>query len=314
MAIMRYQQRILKFAVGLVILFLLLYRVGFNDILQKLSSANFLFLLPAVLLAYLSIMLNSLNILILLRPLSVKVPYRRVLQYLSVGQSISVFLPGKLGEFSLVYFLRKEGTDLGKGAAVFFLDKMITMAVLSLVATTGFFYFFTRHQSIKLILLIIVVAVFSLSLFFTSFGRSLVRKILHRHSVKFKGFSTQLFSYFHHHKNLIFFNVLVTFAKLLVLGFAISFLILAVGLQVPIHYVVLIKAITTIISTIPISINGLGLKETTAVVLYNKLGFDPTSIAGAYVLGLILEYGLAFFFSTVYINDKLFFKSMRKEH
>jgi uncharacterized membrane protein YbhN (UPF0104 family) len=55
-------------------------------------------------------------------------------------------------------------------------------------------------------------------------------------------------------------------------------------------YIFLITPVGVLVSLIPISINGIGIREYAVVILYEIVGVDGASVIAVYVLNLIVNY------------------------
>jgi len=129
----------LKFSVGLLILAVLLRKVGFSDLWVELRGIDWAYA-PLILPVFLSTLgVGAVSIHVLLRALGERIPFGRMARYYCTSWAYGLFVPGKLGEFSLVYFLAREGTDVGRGTFVALLDKVVTLFCFALVSLLGLF-------------------------------------------------------------------------------------------------------------------------------------------------------------------------------
>ena len=55
----------------------------------------------------------------------------------------------------------------------------------------------------------------------------------------------------------------------------------------------LVNSMLTIISLIPISISGLGVRESAAVVIYSFLNIDSTIVMSTHLIPVIISYSIA---------------------
>ncbi|MBW2993393.1 flippase-like domain-containing protein, partial [Candidatus Woesearchaeota archaeon] len=80
----------------------------------------------------------------------------------------------------------------------------------------------------------------------------------------------------------------------------------SLGAEISIVPIFFINAIATIVSLIPITISGLGIREGTAIYLYSVIGVHPTIVAGVYLLFVSLNYimGSLIFFLVKIDKDK----------
>lgn len=212
-------------------------------------------------------------------------------KYYLISQSIGLFTPGKIGQFSMIYLFKKEGMKLGEGAAIMILDKLITLVSLSFIVTAGLFFFIPPLDAIMYIILIISLVI--LTYFFLVHKKSscfIKKYILRKHSEKFEGISKTLSLIYNDHFGAVVSNLFITMAKWVLTSFIILFFFYAIGIKVDLFYIFLITPIGVLVSLIPISINGIGIREYAVVILYEIVGVDGASVIVVYLLNLIVNY------------------------
>ena len=220
----------------------------------------------------------------------------------------SLITPGKLGQFFFEYFLKKEKISIVKGIVVSILDRMITFITFFIVSIFGFFIFFTQEQAFKLIIIGLLILVAVSFIILSKFSRNLIKKyILRRYANKFKGFSEFLFSYLKQHKNILVLNFIITFLKLLLSSLFIFTIFLAFNSNVNFIYVVIIDSVITIISLIPISISGLGLREYSAVFLFDKVNVSSSVVLSVFLISLVIHYVSALIIYLIFTSKKTIF-------
>ena len=290
-------KKAMKLIFGLVIITILFTNIGIYDILGRLASINLLYL-PAIVAIYVVVfIIGAFNINLLLIPIK-HMRFWDIFRYYCLSWSIGLVVPGKIGEFSLVYFLRKnEDIPIGKSAAVSLMDKFITIIIMLLIASFGLFIFFDQGTATKVFLASLAFLLGAAVLVFTDLGRNLIKRfILRNHSGIFKGFSELMNLYFRTHQDIIYLNLFLTFAKYLFTSLSGYLLFLSFGIQVSFLYILVIVTTANLLSLIPITIDGLGIRESVAVFLYSKIGVMPAVVGGFYLLSLIIKYLYALVF------------------
>ena len=120
--------------ISIAILGILIYYVGIKQILETFVSMKKVFLIPILILHIISLLIGALNIKILIKKIKNKLSFRKILKYYLVSWSIGSIMPGKIGEFSILYMLKKENISYGQSLAITMIDKIITIIVLSITA------------------------------------------------------------------------------------------------------------------------------------------------------------------------------------
>ena len=264
--------------------------IGLEKIWLALRSTN-LFILSLVLpIKLFSLLLNGVNITIFLQAIDRKINFLKVVVWSNLAWSIGLFFPGRVGEFSIIYFLKSEGVEFGESAAVALLDKMTTFFVLSALSIIGVFYYFNFTSALWLAGILLVVMIGSIAVFLNARLRRLVKEyLLRKYARLFRGFNDSFRRILGNRKMMIG-NTLVTAVKWFFSFSAFSVIFLSLGAAVKVTDVMMISSLATIISLIPISMGGIGLREYTAVYLFNGLGISPEITFVAYLLNTFINY------------------------
>jgi uncharacterized protein (TIRG00374 family) len=285
-------KNLIKLTIGLAILFIVFYRVGFGQIFETLKTINTSYLLLIALCYVLFFIFGTLNLWILYSPLK-KLKFSSLLKKYLVSWSLGMLVPGKLGELSIAYFLKDE-IPLGKGAAVAVMDKIVTLFTLAVVALIGIVYFFGYWIAAQLGVIVILAGIVGLVLFVSSKVHEFVKKvILRRFAKKLKGFSSTFIEYAKKHKIIILFNSLFSLIKWSILSFVIYFTFASMGMFISPLLIFIITIMTSFISLIPITIEGLGVREGVAVYLYGLISVEPRLVASMSIFTLVVGYGIA---------------------
>ncbi len=281
---------LIKLVFGLFLLGLILYKIGIPNIIQVLNGFSVFWLIPLLALNVVILLIGSMNFLILLKGSSTKISYLKLVKYYIISTTVGLFVPGKLGEFSMIFFLYKEGQEVGEASAINVLDKVVTLFLLSFIATVGAFFYLAPKDAIRLTLGVLVLCLLALFLL-SRMGRQLIKKlILRKYSRKFRGFSKSLLSYTSKHKDLIFLDAVATIIKLIVQAIVIYFLFIAFNNPIALYKIFTINALLIIISLLPISISGLGIREGSSVVLFSLIGVPALLTISVQLVFLFLRY------------------------
>ncbi len=288
---------LIKISLGIIILVVLFYKLGIKEIIETLKIMNFYYLIPIYLIIFLSLFLSTIGIYVLVKQLKKKIKLKELFRYVSISWSTGLFFPGKIGELSLLYFFKKHKINIGHGSSIWFMDKITSLIVVSILSIIGFLIFFGKHQTL-------ILAIFLLLFFFLIFIfivsnrlRGLIKKyVLRKHEKHFKGFSSLTIIYFKQHKKYLFINVIVTIIRTILDSIMFFLIFLSFNKIIPLFYIILIWAMEVIISMIPITINGLGIKQSVSTYLYNIIGVPLPIIGARHVINLLTQYTTGLFF------------------
>ena len=282
----------IRFVLGFLILFGLFYSIGFEKILNTVTKMELsLFLVSIV--VYLSFFLvGTFNLKLLVDSLASKVGFFKLLRYYFLSWSIGMVVPGRIGDFSIIYFLKKENIPLGEGAVVPLIDKFITMMVISIISVIGFITlpFFTELDIVKLSLFLFGGVLF-VAVIMTNMGRNFIKRyILRDYSLKFKGFSKTFFYFLRKRKRVLLLNFIMTSIRVSIASLVYYTLFLSLGQEISLFYIILIYSIGTILALIPLTPSGLGIREAVSFFLYNQIGIPYEITATVYLTITIYNY------------------------
>jgi len=290
----KYIKQILRLLVSILLISLLFYKVGFKEVYENLLIINPFYFVLMIIVFFISFLITSISIKVLLSPLKVKkLGLKKLVKYNMLTYAISRFIPGRIGDLSLVYFLKKEEIPVGKASAVVLTDKVIVFFVHFILASFGFFIFFPLTIAIRLTCISILIFVVLIFFIIWRKGRNIVKKyILRNHSNMFAGFYKTFSNYFKHYKHLLLINIILSIVKIFFFGLMIYLAFFAINQQINVNIltIMIISSITNVLSLIPITISGLGVRETSAVFMFSELGVLPEFTMGAYLILIFIRY------------------------
>ena len=298
----KYLQNSFKILVSIIILYFLISQIGFDKIIQTLSGTNLSILLLAVPLKIVALLLTTLNISVLLKGIKKKISLWKLFITSNLAWSIGLFLPGRLGEFSLIYFLKKHDVTIGEGTAITLLDKISTFIVLSIISVLAIVTYFDFNTALKFGTILLIILVLSIVMLSSSRTRDFIKKhFLKSYSKLFTGFNESL-KMILHQKVLFCTNLLITTIKWFFSFLLIKIIFTSLGVQVSIIDVSFITSLAMLISLIPISIGGLGVRESIAVYLFNNLSVKPEVTLSVYLINTLLNYLFGFLLLLTNLN------------
>lgn len=285
--------KVLRFSIGIIILFLLIYKIGFYKIIDILMSLDVLTIFSIILISFIIFLMSAVNLDLILRTINVKIKFYKLFSYALFGWAVGLFVPGKLGEFSIVYFFKKY-MGLSEAIIVPLIDKIITFFALALLSIIGFFYFFEISIAYKLTFLIFFTAII-FSLFLTKTFRGFIGKILiKRYNIKLQNFFKLFTDIILNNKKIIFINFILTILKWGISAIIIYILFFNFGYNINLFLIILINSIVILVGLIPITINGLGIKQAVAIWIFtNHFSIPAEIVLSVYLVSLIINYVLA---------------------
>jgi uncharacterized protein (TIRG00374 family) len=283
---------LLKLLVSAGSLYLIFSRTDMHQVGLMLKKIGPLAFLSASLLYILSLVGATMRWKLLLPD---KFTFRRLFSLYMIGSFFSSFLPGVIGgDFVKAYYLNKDAKKLSLTLASIFMDRYLGYVSLMFLGVAAFPFalrFFGDSPYKWLMPGIFVSFVIGSFLFF---GLKLGRR--------FKTVSEfyEYFVTFKTKKDVILKSLLLSIA-IQVLGFmAVAVLASAMGEHIPLLLMFVFLPIVITITTLPVSISGIGVREGAFVLLFGLIGVRPeaaTSLSLAWFFSVFAGSfpGLAFY-------------------
>ncbi|MEK6967674.1 MAG: lysylphosphatidylglycerol synthase transmembrane domain-containing protein [Nanoarchaeota archaeon] len=283
----------MKLVVSATLLGFFIYKIGVATIISTLSSMHTWHFIVALASIAANIFIGAININILLNSIDKKVPFWKLQRYYLTSWSVGLFVPGKIGEFSIIHYLKKYGTSISEGIVVSLADKGITFVVLVFLSLAGIYAYSSQTVLIAVILSSILFSMLAIVFFVTERGRNFIKsRILGKKSKTFKGFAKAIKKIFSK-PEFIALNTSLTLFKWMITVVSFYFILLSFGENIPFIWVASIYSATIIISLIPISLSGLGVKEGAAYFLFEAAGINATTAISIYLIFTLLGYAIA---------------------
>lgn len=281
-----------KIIISSILLALAISLIGIDKILLVFSKISPIHVLIALVSIAINIILGAVNIELLLLVFNKNIPRIKLLRYYITAWSIGLFVPGKIGEFSIIAYFKNQKISVAQGLVVSILDKLITLIVLLGFSLVGAYFLLPfRIFSIIFAAFVIISAGFGLFVF-TPRGSELFERIFFKKSVHFKDFLSVLRQVYRK-PWLVIANFFLTFVKWMVTAVAFYYILRLLGQNISLFWVAIIYSTTIIISLIPISLSGLGVKEGAAYLMFSASGIDATVAFTAYLMFTIIGYCIA---------------------
>jgi glycosyltransferase 2 family protein len=262
---------VIKLCVSSALLYFLFDRTGLAQILRTLSSINIIAFMAAIVLYVFAQVVSTLRWKLLL-PAEIEV--KKLFSLYMIGAFFNSFLPGIIGGDAIKgFYLYKTTGKVGLALASVFMDRYLGLVVLIAICAVAFpfGYQYLHGSNIEWILLSVILSFVLGSFLF--FGLRIGQRIKHL---------ADLYHYFYLYRNekgtigkALLLSVLVQFS-----GFsAVYILAHGLGQNIPFLSILIYLPLIILISMIPISISGLGVREGAFVLFFGFIGVKPEAAA-----------------------------------
>ena len=301
---------LVKVFVGTLILVILITQVGLANIINQITAVNPIFLLLAVITSFISLVIAAYNIRILLYPLNVKIQFPQLLKYTFAVLVVGVFVPGRFGELSLIYFLRKGGATGMQATEIVAIQKGIIFLSTTFFATFGLYIFLQPSQAVIISSFFLALVTVSLIVFFYT-GKQMAQKYFpEKYTHKIILFLDLIAVYIQIQKKTLVINLGISLLNGILFGLTLFILFLGYGVQISIFHAVVIRALLGIASTIPLTFGGIGIRESLGVLIFAQLGVNISIATSVFLLLLIIRFIFAGA-ASLFILDKTILSSRK---
>ena len=207
------------------------------------------------------------------------VKYSRLISLYFIGAFFNTFLPGLVGGDAVkAFYLYK---DIGKGGgslASVFMDRYMGLAAMAGIAFIAFIGGYSYIKGTEIIWFVPILCggflLASLVLWRLNWGRLKVLKAFYLPLMEYKS------------KRKVIYKGLLLASLVQIIGITCIYILsLAIGLKVPIVYFFIFVPIVNALAAIPVSIAGLGVRETGFAALFNIV-FEKVGVTSDQAVGL----------------------------
>jgi uncharacterized membrane protein YbhN (UPF0104 family) len=278
---------------GLIAYFLA--KIHIERFFQILAGARFSYIAIALLVYLFAQAVSAVRWTALARPLGIKTPFKDLIQYYLIGMFFNLFAPSTVGgDVSRVYYLVKDEDAHAGGRAVttvpaamsVLMDRAIGMVVLVWLGAAGLLLFpaYAVPHTVRSITFMMAIALLA-GVVIAPALRWFLPEGGHRLTAKLR---LALHSYRLHWRALIAAAAL-SLTVHLIQAWMHTVMGRALGLDVPFSFSLIVYPLVGTFAAIPVTLNGLGLREGGYVFLLAVIGIGTEqSIAFGILLFLIV--------------------------
>jgi hypothetical protein len=266
--------KMLRFLLSTVLIVILFWQIGLAKILQFMHQVNLLVVLIALLLTFISIVLSAYKWRILILSQGFSPPLKTLTGLYFIGLFFNNFLPTSIGgDIVRIYELGKKIGHQQYAAASVIAERIIAALSLGLLVAISLFLNYKMTKPFLQPILVFIVVCGLLFWFFRylTVSNDFLEKISRQIALAVEPFTKNLASLLQ-----------LDFAFLRVMFYSILFhltvvlinllLFRAIGAQVPLIYYFIFIPIILALSMLPISFNGLGIREAGYAYFFSKVG------------------------------------------
>ncbi len=292
----------LRVVVSGVLIVFLLYRVDIRSILSSLKSAHLFWLGAAFSLLFVGRIISGYRWKLLLAAQGIDIPLKTLISSLLVGQFFNNFFPTTIGgDIVRAYDISKYSKNAAVSVTAILVERTTGFLALLFISALALVFGFRTIGDVSLSWTLIGFFLLLLLLFLSFFNQTFRRHIRKIFDLKglsgVKGKIDKIYQALDLYKSRRK-DLLITF----LLGFLLQinvvahyyFIGLALGLDVSLLYFFIVIPLILMILLLPVSINGIGVRENAYVLFFGKVGVEGSiSIALSWLsFGMALVIGI----------------------
>lgn len=293
--------------VGIVIFIYILSRVDLHSVWDTLAGANLVFLAATFLVIVPSLVIKGIKWDMLIEPFGFRFRTLEGTKIWVIGFALGVITPGRIGDFVKAFYVKERGKiSMGKSLTTVIVERVLDIVVLFVMGLVGMLAVYMLYSGATDVLYLVL----GLFVVFLVLVWMLSKKGLSERMLR------PLFNMFvperHKERVRVSFHdfyagvdkmktervLLVKVVGLTVISWLMNFLqvyvlSLALGLDVPLTFLVMILPIVLLVETLPISFSGVGVRELTLIPLLAIIGVPASSAVSLSLMILIFNYIIA---------------------
>ena len=263
-------------SVGLIALLFYSMRGEYGQISAAIKNMNLTVFLAAFLLFILAVVLASVRMKLIIEAQEIPLKVREAVYLNFIGYFFNNFLPTTIGgDVVKAYYLAKGRQEKMGSFTSIFVDRVIGLLTMILMAFVALFFASEKTVDNSVKYSIFVITALSFIIIILMFNKNFAKKfkflLIFMKPIEDKiRRAYDVIHKYQHHKMLLFQSFVISIISQLFFFGSLAVLALSIGFRVPFMEILLRMPIVGTISLLP-SINGLGLREGSTVVLFGPI-------------------------------------------
>lgn len=260
---------VIKICFAAAIFLFLLNMVGFDNIKFVLVKTEPALLIYSMILFLFSFFLQTLAFWTLLK--TFQITFTDCLKITLKSMSYAVFTPGRLGEFSIVYFLSNRGMPVGTASGLYFLFYLMSLGIMLCLTFAGC----VRFGLVKVFEVAFLLSLTGLTALMVMYRFHGLRKKINDSLPllvrgRLAGFIKTQTDLIGNRPLTVIFSSFLLLIRLFTFYAMIKVIFSAIGCDASFIDICIIFSVARIVALIPVSMNGLGIREGVQVYLFER--------------------------------------------
>jgi uncharacterized membrane protein YbhN (UPF0104 family) len=276
-----YRAFIVRVGLGLAVVAVLLWRYDARPVFRVFAHERLAYFASAVALYLGGQVLSAYRWQLLAGILKVHAGFSEFVAYTYIGMFTNLFVPGLLGgDAARSIYLGRPRNRMGEAVASVVADRVVGLLALFWLAAAAAIFLNYAHLPSSVITPTILVGALSLAGYLAS---PLVARMIHLMPRPIRRAGNIIAPYLHHPTTLLA-PIALSIALQITLAVAQYLVAAGLGLGTPLSLFILCVPIANVFASLPLTLNGLGLRESAYLVLFGMAGMGKDD---AIALGLL---------------------------
>jgi uncharacterized protein (TIRG00374 family) len=293
--------RALKLGISGLLFAFILWKVDLSRVIEQFGKFQLGHAVWGTVLFAVSCVAGGIQWDLLLKGQGIRLPLRKAMSFYFVGLYFSNFLPANLGgDVIRVYDVHRSGGNTEGAVAATFFDRLFGLVALAILAVLAALSSLTVLQNEVVMASGLGLAVILAAVLGLTFSRTLARRVdWLLQPFGFAGLRTRLkavyeSAYAYRSKSGLLWGVTGVALVVQVLRVLVHYeCAVALGIDIPMKYYFLFIPVIAILIALPISINGIGVRENSGVFFFAQAGVSPPEAFSmgflAYLVGVVVS-------------------------
>jgi uncharacterized protein (TIRG00374 family) len=297
-----------KLLLSFGILVYLFRHVDIKVLLAQFTQLNFLIFILAFLILILQCALSSLKWRIILKADGKTVPFLFLLKSYLIGNFISLFLPSSFGgDLYRIYALKKYSKDYLQNTSSVLFDRVSGLFALASLSIISYIFFLKAYINYPFLFCYLFGVIF-----FWILTSDKTISFIDNYNIKFLDLIKRILESFNKYRKnwrVLLFILLISFAFQSNIVFLNKIYCSALNININLSFLFVVIPLIYLTEALPISINGLGVREGAFVFFFQQAGYEKIE---ALAVGLLVI-SMRYLFSITFGGTLFFREFFRKK-
>ncbi len=305
-------KELLKFIFGIGLIILFIRHIQWENFRETVVSVDVSFMIVGILLTFGNVFLAAYRWYVLLKALQITIPFMKVVKLLFVSTFFNTFLPGGFaGDVVRGLQTREEGTRIEDAFSSVFTDRILGLLGLVCLALIGLLFQWELVERSGLMAYLILACMAFIVLTMALYSRRVVKifrgllLLFGKWGNTLERLYRSLYQYRHKLPDMVL-AFGITLLNHFIMFTSMYFLARSLDVHIPFTYFVLFLPIIGILSMVPITVGGLGLRELGFILLFPLVGMTKSQALGTSLFFFMTMVLVAVTGAGIYLGETFF--------